>query len=316
MKIGLITGEYPPRQGGVGDFTRELAQAMIALGHEVHVITGRQPCAKLQDANTKLKEDGIVAHRSITSWGIGCWAQIAKIARENYLEILNIQYEPAAYAGQVGINFLPNRLIRRSIQLPIVTTFHDLLVPYLFPMAGPLRRKVVDYLARQSDAVIVTNEEDQSRLQTPTSRRSLVPIGSNIDPKRLIDFDLQGARAQWRIQTDEMVIGYFGFLSASKGGEVLIHALKLLADHNLPVKLMLIGGRTGSSDPSNAKYAAQVERLIESSWLKECVIETGYLDSPEVSRALMACDVVALPYQDGASIRRGSLLAAIAHQRA
>jgi hypothetical protein len=31
MKIGLITGEYPPMQGGVGAFTQELARAMAAL---------------------------------------------------------------------------------------------------------------------------------------------------------------------------------------------------------------------------------------------------------------------------------------------
>ena len=48
MKIGLITGEYPPQQGGVGDFTRELARALIAAGHEAQVITtaaGGQPSA-------------------------------------------------------------------------------------------------------------------------------------------------------------------------------------------------------------------------------------------------------------------------------
>ena len=39
MKIGLVTGEYPPQQGGVGDFTRELARALNVLGHEVQVIT-------------------------------------------------------------------------------------------------------------------------------------------------------------------------------------------------------------------------------------------------------------------------------------
>ena len=39
MKIGLITGEYPPQQGGVGDFTRELARALMAAGHEAQVIT-------------------------------------------------------------------------------------------------------------------------------------------------------------------------------------------------------------------------------------------------------------------------------------
>ena len=84
----------------------------------------------------------------------------------------------------------------------------------------------------------------------------------------------------------------------------------------LPVKLLLIGGRTGSSDPTNAEYAAQVERLIESLGVKDRVIATGYLEPSAVSRALSVCDVMVLPYVDGASLRRGSLLAAIAHGKA
>ena len=83
-----------------------------------------------------------------------------------------------------------------------------------------------------------------------------------------------------------------------------------------PVKLLLIGGRTGSSDPTNAEYAAQVERLIDVLGVKDHVIATGYLDPSAVSRALLACDVMVLPYVDGASLRRGSLMAAIAHGRA
>jgi glycosyltransferase involved in cell wall biosynthesis len=40
MRIGLVTGEFPPDQGGVGDFTHHLAEALAALGHDVHVVTG------------------------------------------------------------------------------------------------------------------------------------------------------------------------------------------------------------------------------------------------------------------------------------
>jgi glycosyltransferase involved in cell wall biosynthesis len=317
MKIGLITGEYPPMQGGVGDFTRELARAMIDLGHEAQVITGKGAGGT--------EQNGMGVHRVVSSWGIGCWNQIAKIAHDTHLEILNVQYEPAAYSMRIGINFLPSAFVRRSIKLPIVTTFHDLLVPYLFPKAGSLRWKVVEYLAHHSDAVIVTNEEDRSQLSTPRSalvakRRwvnpQLIPIGSNIDPSRLIDVDAQATRTQRNIQANEMLIGYFGFLSLSKGGEVLMRALKLLVDQDLPVKLMLIGGRTGSSDPTNVEHAAQVDRLIDSLGLRDRVITTGYLDPIDVSCALMVCDVIALPYADGASLRRGSLLAAIAHGRA
>jgi glycosyltransferase involved in cell wall biosynthesis len=95
-----------------------------------------------------------------------------------------------------------------------------------------------------------------------------------------------------------------------------MQALKTLSDSGLPVKLLLIGGRAGSSDPTNADYAVQVDRLIESLGVTERVIATGYVDTREVSRALAGCDVMVLPYADGASLRRGSLLAAIAHGKA
>ena len=335
MRIGLITGEYPPQQGGVGDFTRELARALIAAEHEAQVITGgtRQDArSRRQEARSKT-EDGIVVQRVINSWGARCWKQIADVAQRERFEVLNIQYEPAAYAMQAGVNFLSSPWARRSIKVPIVTTFHDLLVPYLFPKAGPLRWKVVEYLARHSDAVIVTNEEDRARLsnlpvslrypaeraawrQFPTSNLHVVPIGSNIEPVDVSDSDRVIERARWGVQLDEFLLGYFGFLNLSKGGTDLMQALKTLLGEGLPVKLVLIGGRTGSSDPTNAEYAAQVERLIETLGVKERVIATGYLDPAGVSRTLRVCDVMVLPYVDGASLRRGSLLAAIAHGKA
>ena len=314
MKIGLISGEYPPQQGGVGDFTRELARALLAARHEAQVITG----SKKQAAGRTI-EDGIVVQRAINSWGVRCWRQIAGIAHRERFDILSIQYEPAAYAMQAGVNFLPSVWVRRSVKTPIVTTFHDLLVPYLFPMAESLRWKVVEYLARHSDAVIVTNEEDRARfsnLQWLASKLHTIPIGSNIDPALAGEFDRAAERARWGIQPDEFLLGYFGFLNLSKGGADLMQALKTLSDHGLPVRLLLIGGRTGSSDPTNAEYAAEVERLIESLGVKNLVIATGYLEPSAVSRALSVCDVMVLPYVDGASLRRGSLLAAIAHGKA
>jgi glycosyltransferase involved in cell wall biosynthesis len=309
MKIGLITGEYPPQQGGVGDFTRELARALIAAGHEAQVITA----STKQDAGSGV-EDGVIVQRVINSWGTRCWQQIADVAQRQRFEVLNIQYEPAAYAMQVGVNFLPSGWVRRKIKTPSVTTFHDLLVPYLFPKAGPLRWKVVEYLARHSDAVIVTNEEDRARLADLSA--AVIPIGSNIDPALAGKFDRALERVRRGVQPAEFLLGYFGFLNLSKGGSDLMQALKILSDRGLPIKLLLIGGRTGSSDPTNAEYAAQVERLIDALGVQDRVITTGYLEPPEVSRALLICDVLVLPYADGASPRRGSLLAAIAHGRA
>jgi glycosyltransferase involved in cell wall biosynthesis len=43
------------------------------------------------------------------------------------------------------------------------------------------------------------------------------------------------------------------------------------------------------------------------------VLWTGFLPRAEVSAAFLAADLAVLPYRDGASFRRGSLMAVLAH---
>ncbi|MBM4430229.1 MAG: glycosyltransferase family 4 protein [Chloroflexi bacterium] len=47
MKVCLISGEFPPMQGKVGDFTNELGKALAELGVEVSVITSTK--ARMQE---------------------------------------------------------------------------------------------------------------------------------------------------------------------------------------------------------------------------------------------------------------------------
>jgi len=316
MRIGLITGEYPPLEGGVGDFTRELARALVDLGHQVMVITGSSIADRIADSPIRVEP-------IVPRWTHICWRVIGDAARRLKLDVLNLQYEPAAYAMQIGINLFPWWYHRQPIHAPVVTTFHDLLVPYLFPKAGALRWKIVELLARSSDAVIVTNEEDRLKLQTsnfklqsPISNLHLIPIGSNIQPSLPPEFDRDLERARWGAGKNDWLTAYFGFLNMSKGGLTLLRGVGLLANDGLPARLLLIGGRTGSSDPTNARYAGEVDRALASVGLHDRVQSTGYVDPPQVSAAMAAADVIALPYADGVSFRRGSLMAALAHGKA
>jgi glycosyltransferase involved in cell wall biosynthesis len=106
------------------------------------------------------------------------------------------------------------------------------------------------------------------------------------------------------------VWAYFGFLNESKGGETLIRAL---ARSQPPAHLLMIGGRVGSSDPTNQAYADHAQATIVELGLGERVRWTGYVPNEQVSAALLSADAVLLPYRDGISFRRGSLHAALAH---
>jgi len=199
----------------------------------------------------------------------------------------------------------------------LLVTYHDVKVPYLFPKAGRLRPWITQFIARHCDAAIVTNEEDRQWLAQYRFRRGpvLIPIGSNIDATLPMGYDRDRQRAHWGYGPDDVVLGYFGFLNESKGGETLIRVLDALVKCGYNGKLLMIGGKLGSSDPTNVAYAERVGGLIETLGLSNRIQWTGFTPNEEVSANLMAADICVLPYRDGASFRRGSFMAALAHGR-
>jgi glycosyltransferase involved in cell wall biosynthesis len=258
----------------------------------------------------------------IDDWGWRSLSQVRETIDQLAPDAIDVQYQAAAYNMRVpAINVLPWRLRRLPHTPPIVVTYHDLKPPYLFPKAGPLRSGMVRSLARWSDAAIVTNAEDLAvargwrffaKEPAPPGRPTLhqIPIGSNIEVSPPPDFKRAAWRAGRGYRPDDTVWAYFGFLNESKGGETLIRAL---AASQPPAHLLMIGGRVGSSDPTNEGYANHIESLISELGLTERVRWTGYVPTEQVSAALLSADVVVLPYRDGISFRRGSLHAALAH---
>lgn len=315
MRIAIITGEYPPQEGGVGDFTRALSLELLRQGHELHILTGQG------DEPTVTAEDGLTIHRRIKDWGIACHTQTTRWIAALNPAVVNIQYQAAAYEMKGAIHLLP-RWQARYITAPIVTTFHDLRPPYLFPKAGGLREWSVQQLAAHSQGVILTNDEDYTALSKllhtdrpsrDAPRLRLIPIGSNIAPNPPTSYDRAVWRAEHHFTDQDFLIGFFGFLNHSKGVETLLDALAWLIQEDIPARLLLIGGRTGSSDSTNRAYAAEIDARIEALGLAKRVHRTGFATPHEVSAALLACDTCALPYRDGVSLRRGTLHAALAH---
>ncbi|RMF29785.1 MAG: glycosyltransferase [Chloroflexi bacterium] len=316
MRIGLLSGEYPPMQGGVGDFTRELASALAAQGHQVHVIT---------HADARPQTIPFAVHPLVRRWGWRALGEITALVQSLELEVVNIQYQAAAYQMRPPIHLLP-WWWRRSLETRpcVVVTFHDLRVPGLFRGAGlfRLRARAIRFLASQADGVIVTNREDELAIQSweesAVRRLAQIPIGSNIAPNPPPDYNRDAWRRSLGIGPRDLLIGYFGFLNASKGVDTLIRALALLmADPLLPrpVHLLMIGGMVGSSDPTNQAYAEQIQALIQSLNLEHRVRWTGFVPDRYVSGYLLTVDLCVLPYVDGVSFRRGSLMACLAHGR-
>lgn len=300
MRIGIITGEYPPMQGGVGDYSRLLAEALLYEGHDIHILS-----------SVKAHSDLAALHVTrLPGWGAGCLRAARRWARQHNLDAVSLQYQTAAYGMSPWIHLLPRALH----PLPVITTCHDLRFPYLFPKAGPLRLWIVRQLVASSKGVIVTNAQDEAQVRAwlPAERVSLIPIGSNISATLPPNYDRDAWRTRAGWQPQDFVVGYFGLLNHSKGVDTLLTALRQMIEAGLPARLVIIGGTQGSSDPSNRDYSIRIQEQIRQYALEPHIHWTGHLeDKAEVAGWLRASDVVALPFRDGASERRGSLLAAL-----
>ncbi len=313
MHICLLSGEYPPDPGGVGAYTDCLAAALRDKGQTVTVLTiraGRLVFSQMLPDGAATT--GILAEAGDQlDWSLRCWPALITALAMLRPAWLHIQYQTGAYAMRPGINLLPWRLRGLPGRPRLAVTFHDLLVPYLWPKAGPFRQWVNHRLASDVDALVATNPTDAARLcqlapHGPSPQ--VIAIGSNIALAPPPGFARMPWRATLGVAPAELLVAYFGLLSTSKGVDQLLEALVRLRH---PWRLLLIGG--AATAPADQAHAALVHARIDALGLAPRVISTGHLSDALVSAHLLSADCVALPFRDGASFRRGSLLAALAH---
>lgn len=285
--ILFVTGEYPPDVGGVGDYSARLRLGLEQRGWLTDVVTRRQ-----------------VGH-----WDARSVAWLLRHAPRQ--GIVHIQYQAAAFDLLGDICLLPFLLRRLRPQLRTVSTFHDARLPYLFPRAGGLRSKALRLLACTSDMVIAADSRDLRTLGGPSPRHVQIPIGANVTCQPPQGYDRFAFRHELGLQDDDLAVVYFGTLNASKGTDLLLHAFSLVQRHHPSARLLLLGGEASASDPSDRASAAGVRDQIAD--LGTAVIRTGWLASTQLSAHLLAGDVALLPFLDGASARRGSLLACAEH---
>lgn len=312
-RVLLVSAEYPPLPGGVGDYTAMLAESLHDAGMSVAVLTSA--------ANTPAPNDAITVLPAVRRWDWGIARVVREVVNDVRPDLLHLQFQTGMYGMHPAINLLPGRspfargeahryASERHLRPWFVTTFHDLRPPYLFPKAGFLREQAMYRLARESDAAIATNGADMRALRGWNHRTALIPIGSNIPAASIRD--ARAIRARYGIPAGAMLLTTFGLLNRSKGIETAIDALALLRREGSDVYLLLIGAGAGVNDATNRATEVAIDRRCAAMGLTAFVRRTGQLPADEVAEALAASDVCVLPYRDGASPRRGSLLAALA----
>jgi glycosyltransferase involved in cell wall biosynthesis len=287
----LVSPLFPPARGGLADHTKLLAQKLAAT-HRVKVLTS--PGA---DSDFLYQ---LVPFEKWHSRG----ALLDAIDGTGSAPIL-WQYVPHMY-GRGGVNFaVPNSIRSLSRKRRQVTLAHEVAAPLspwphraCYAWAHRLQWQVI---ARHADAIGLSTEAWLQRWLSKhpgvSGKSVLIPSPSNI----AIEPVASDHRAEWRRRCrwpeNTRVMIYFGSISPPKQFPWIVDAWRAARAHG-PTALIVIGDRLEIETSSEERRFLSVH---------------SFLPGGDVSRALQAADVLVLPFVDGASERRGSLMAGLSH---
>ena len=308
MRVLMVSSEYPPMRGGIGDYTHGLACALLAIGIEVTIL-----CNAL---SPKVADD-VPVDRSIPSWGWEFWRVVKDKVAQYRPDWLHVQYNASMYDGKLAMLFAPLWLKRANPGMHMAITFHDLQRPRLIPKMHTLNRVLFFRSMVLYDLVVTTNEGDYLVVQKALDHRvSLckIPIGSNIPGVPFSREERVKLRARLGFGPDDFVIAHFG---TRIGLTTLVEGFHILRKQGHSVGLLLIGKRLQPHPYDTAGerevLGEEVMAQLAQAGLSDKVVGTGYLPAADVSRHLQCADVLVLPHPPGVSMARTSLTAGLVH---
>jgi glycosyltransferase involved in cell wall biosynthesis len=303
----MITGEYPPQVGGVGDYSRVVARGLVAAGDTVQVYAPENPGVDPAD-------NSVTIHRLPGHFGARALAELSRsLGRGTDVRLL-IQYVPHAF-GLRAMN-LPFCLwlfahTRRTGGAAVI--FHE--VNLGFQPGDPVRYRLLDavtkvmarLVARSAAQIFVATPVWEPRLRRYIAHDQPVtwlPVPSNI---AVVGDCTQIAAVRRRyVLAGGPAIGHFSSHPLAIAAMLRTIVPRILADD--PSLTMILIGANG--DTFRESLVNEIPDLAAR------VVATGALPAVELSMAIASCDVMAQPYPDGVTSRRTSMMAALEHARA
>lgn len=250
MKILIASDLHWPTINGVATFSRNLAQGLAALGHEVVVIAPSQTGKKYKevDVNHIIYRTVSVPFPFYQNFKISLTPlrEVKKIINEFDPDVIHIQMP--LLIGQAVMKY------GNKLGIPIVSTNHAIPenlmdnLKLLAPVARPINYMLKDYGARfHSKADYVTLPTKSAIHMLNASDKLTVPIeavSNGIDLCRFrIGTPSPDLLKRFSLPTDRPIITYIGRLDAEKHLSVLIRAfVRVLADTK--VHLLIVGDGT------------------------------------------------------------------------
>jgi len=311
MTWHILTGEYPPRPGGVADYSASIAEGLAQAGETVHVWTA-DPQA-VAGAEVPTDGPGPVVHRWAGGWRRADLERLgAAIGATPGPRRLLVQYTPNAW-GLKGRNlaFGPWLVGRRRRGDDVWAMIHEPYYPWRLRtkptrwLLAAIHRVMMYDLSRACTRFFVASETyfDRLRPYDPGRARPMTwaAIPSALPTRDRVDAAAVAELRRRLAPEGGPLVGHFGTFGGSTESPLRAMLPRLLAD--APGRRAVLVGRGGG------EFAAGL--VAAHPGLSGRAEATGGLEAADAAVHLAACDVLIQPYSDGISTRRSSAMAGL-----
>jgi glycosyltransferase involved in cell wall biosynthesis len=328
-RVALVAGTYRPERCGVAHYTERLRRAWNVLGVSSLVLTTKEAARASKDPDVR----GVVHGWELPDLP-GLARAVRGAVRDEGVDVIHVQHAAGTYGFKRAVFFLPPLLRAAGCRAPLVTTVHEYgwwewkprgvpkeLVEVL--KAWGQRRGFWDredgFLLTGSDALITTNYHAETaiteRLPWLAPRLRRIPLVANVDVAPVNHAEARvELRSRYGWPREAEIIAYFGFLHPVKGLENLLKAYQGVLEGRPRVRLLLVGGVESLALGDEADwYWNKLRALVREVGLGGYVSMTGYVPEEEASRLLSGADVGVLPFDEGVTLKSGTLLTLFAH---
>lgn len=293
MKVLLISGSFPPMKCGVGDYTFHLAKELVKQ-KDVKVTVLTDKLVSQCDLNCNVD---VIS--TIKNWSYKDIFKIIKIVRNKNPDIVHIQYPSRGYGKKLMPSWLP--FLLRVLNIPVVQTWHE-------PLSWKgWFRYLPNALTKDTLVVVESNYKDMLPVWykwiIKQKKMVCIPIASNIPKVTLKKNERLEIRSKFDA-TSNNLFAYFGFVSPSKGIDVLFKIANPSSD-----RIVLIC-ELNKED----WYHKRILEIVNSEPWAGKVYVTGFLPDYKVAKILAVSDAAIFPFAKGVSMRNGSFLAARAQE--
>jgi glycosyltransferase involved in cell wall biosynthesis len=185
-------------------------------------------------------------------------------------------------SGDSYLGYWGMRLSKRLSAMSVFDIYDD--YSHFASNKIPFMRTLLESAVSKSDLVVCASEPIGKKYRA--YQENILIVQNGVDKNVFRPEEKQIAREKCGVDSDDIVVGYFGSIHKPRGVDDLVMAIKRLRARGQDIKLLMAGRDYREVD-------------FDYPWI-DC---RGMVEQDEVVAMINSCDVVTMPYKDTELIR-------------